>query len=83
MKRFLFTVPIRFRREPHPFGCSPDDLFTVEAPTETAARLRVNELHGDHIWCSTMDPDDPTTAADISAFYPGEIIDSGIRVEEA
>lgn len=75
MTAYLFTIPQRYRREPHPLGAGADDLIRVEARNEIEARLAMNQHLGPWAWCSTMEEGTPETARLIAEYYPGRVID--------
>lgn len=78
MTTYLFTVPIKFSREPHPLGATPDDLIEVEASTEVEARLTMNGSLGNGTWCSVLADDDLESIA----HYPGERIPFSPRARD-
>lgn len=55
-----FTIPVAYDapNSGHPFNATMNDWFDVEVDDsyeypETEARLYVNDLYGNHVWCST------------------------------
>ena len=75
MSGYLFTIPQRYRREPHPLGVGADDLIRVEAENEIGARLIMNRHLGPGTWCSVLVEDDPESEALIREYYPGRVVD--------
>jgi len=70
MTVYLFTIPVKFDRDVHPLGATPDDLIEVDASSELDARLRMNRVLGPDSWCSVIEHDDTHSLS----CYPGKRI---------
>jgi hypothetical protein len=67
MSEFYFTFGQRYATELHPQGGHPDGWFTVEAETEDAARIKMQERCGKK-WATSY-----SEKPDLKTFPRGEL----------
>lgn len=77
--KFLFTVPMKWADGGHPLDVGPQDLIEVEADTEVAARLSMNETLGNDAWCSVLNRDNTGVPEMIAKYYPGKVVNMEVK----